>query len=116
MLERRNHFQCVNLCYLHIIEKAGKLTSWSQPAVATTSNRFHLLVVFVSMAEQQPVALKARRGSGFYEIFCIFANMSCLCIHLVTLFNLPGKKKLSWIFFFYVVKYRFSVIPKCLFR
>ena len=27
-----------------------------------------------------------------------------------------AKKKLSWNFFFYVVKYRFSVIPKCLFR
>ena len=44
--------------------------------------------------------VKARRGSGFYEIFCIFANMSCLCIHLVTLFNLPCKKKLSWNLFF----------------
>ena len=43
---------------------------------------------------------KARRGSGFDEIFCIFANMSCLCIHLVTLFNLPCKKNLSWNFFF----------------
>ena len=32
----------------------------------------------------------SRRGSGFYEMFCIFAKkMSCLCIHLVTLFNLP---------------------------
>ena len=35
--------------------------------------------------------VKVRPGSGFYEIFCIFANMSCLCIHLVTLFNLPWK-------------------------
>ena len=35
--------------------------------------------------------IKARRGYGFYDIFCIFANMSCLCIHLVTLFNLPCK-------------------------
>ena len=40
------------------------------------------------------IHLKARRGSGFDEIFCIFANMSCLCIHLVTLFNLPCKKKI----------------------
>ena len=37
------------------------------------------------------ILFKARPGSGFYEIFCIFANMSCLCIHLVTLFNLPCK-------------------------
>ena len=35
--------------------------------------------------------VKARRGSGFYEIVCIFANMSCLHIHLVTLFNLSCK-------------------------
>ena len=35
--------------------------------------------------------VKARRGSGFSEMFCIFANVSCLCIHLVTLFNLPCK-------------------------
>ena len=42
--------------------------------------------------------IKARRGSGFYEIFCIFANMR----YLVTLFNfnLPCKKNLSWNFFF----------------
>ena len=45
-------------------------------------------------------ALKARRGSGFDEIFCIFANMSCLCIHLVTLFNLPCKKKIVMEFLF----------------
>ena len=38
-----------------------------------------------------PWDIKARPGSGFYEIFCIFANVSCLCIHLVTLFNLPCK-------------------------
>ena len=50
---------------------------------------------------------KARRGSGFYEIFCIFANMSCLCIHLVTLFNLPCKNILSWNKLFYVIKLRF---------
>ena len=37
------------------------------------------------------LTIKARPGSGFYEIFCIFANMSCLCIHLVRLFNLPCK-------------------------
>ena len=60
--------------------------------------------------------IKVRRGSGFDDIFCIFANMSCLCIHLVTLFNLPCKKKIVMEFFFYVVKYRFSIIPKCLFR
>ena len=35
------------------------------------------------------LTIKARPGSGFYEIFCIFANISCLCIHLVRLFNLP---------------------------
>ena len=35
--------------------------------------------------------IKAKPGSGFYEMFCIFANMSCLCIHLVILFNLPCK-------------------------
>ena len=72
-----------------------------------------------SMARHKKCTLqifKARRGSGFDDIFCIFANMSCLCIHLVTLFNLPCKKKISWNFFFYVVKYRFSIIPKCLFR
>ena len=50
---------------------------------------------------------KARRGSGFYEIFCIFANMSCLCIHLVKLFNLPCKNFLSWNKLFYVIKHRF---------
>ena len=61
-------------------------------------------------------SLKARRGSGFDEIVCIFANMSCLCIHLVTLFNLPCKKKFVMEFFLYVVKYCFSIIPKCLFR
>ena len=42
---------------------------------------------------------KARRGSGFYEIFFIFANMSCLCIHLVTLFNLRCKKIVMEFFF-----------------
>ena len=47
-----------------------------------------------------PLILKARRGSGFYEMFCIFANMSCLCIHLVTLFNFPCKKKIVMEFFF----------------
>ena len=47
-----------------------------------------------------PCTFKARRGSGFDEIFCIFANMSCLCIHLVTLFNLPCKKKIVMEFFF----------------
>ena len=44
--------------------------------------------------------IKVRRGSGFDEMFCIFANMSCLCIHLVTLFNLPWKKKIVMEFFF----------------
>ena len=44
---------------------------------------------------------KARRGSGFYEMFCIFANYELFMY--------------SWNFF-YVVKYRFSIIPKCLFR
>ena len=56
--------------------------------------------------------VKARRGSGFYEIFCIFANMSCLCIHLVTLFNLPGKKKIVMEFFFLCRKISFFHHPK----
>ena len=55
---------------------------------------------------------KARRGSGFYEIFCIFANMSCLCIHLVTFFNLPGKKKIVMEFFFLCRKISFFRHPK----
>ena len=56
--------------------------------------------------------LKARRGSGFDEIFCIFANMSCLCIHLVTLFNLPCKKKIVMKFFFLCRKISFFHHPK----
>ena len=60
--------------------------------------------------------LEVRPGSGFYQFSCILGNMSCLCIHLVTLFNLPCKKKIAWNFFFYVLKYGFSIIPKCLFR
>ena len=44
--------------------------------------------------------LKVRPGSGlFYQFSCIFGNMSCLCIHLVTLFNLPCKKKFIEFFF-----------------
>ena len=35
--------------------------------------------------------LRRDESLDFHEIFCIFANMSCLCIHLVTLFNLPCK-------------------------
>ena len=53
-----------------------------------------------------------RRGSGFDEIFCIFANMSCLCIHLVTLFNLPCKKKFVMEFFFLCRKISFFHHPK----
>ena len=45
----------------------------------------------VKMPEFCLFLIKARRGSGFYEMFCIFPNMSCLRIHLVTLFNLPCK-------------------------
>ena len=56
--------------------------------------------------------LKARRGSGCYEIFCIFANMSCLCIHLVTLFNLPGKKKFVMEIFSLCRKISFFRHPK----
>ena len=55
---------------------------------------------------------KARRGSGFDEIFCIFANMSCLCIHLVTLFNLPCKKKKFMELFFLCRKISFFHHPK----
>ena len=36
--------------------------------------------------------VKARPGSGFYEIFCIFANMSCLCIHLCHIIQLALQK------------------------
>ena len=63
-----------------------------------------------------PPTIKVRPGSGFYQFSCILGNMSCLCIHLVTLFNLPCKKKKFIEFFFYVLKYRFSIIPKWLFR
>ena len=58
------------------------------------------------------VHFKARGGSGLYEIFCIYANMSCLCIHLVTLFNLPGKKKIVMEFFFLCRKISFFRHPK----
>ena len=56
--------------------------------------------------------VKVRRGSGFDDIFCIFANMSCLCIHLVTLFNLPCKKKFVMEFFFLCRKISFFHHPK----
>ena len=42
---------------------------------------------------------KVRLGSGFYQFSCILGNMSCLCIHFVTLFNLPCKKKIVMEFF-----------------
>ena len=58
--------------------------------------RVHAHVKYFTLAS---TSFKARRGSGFDDIFCIFANMSCLCIHLVTLFNLPCKTKLSLNFF-----------------
>ena len=54
---------------------------------------------FASTAPVFVTIFKARRGSGFYEIVCIFANMSCLCIHLVTLLNLPCKEKFVMEFF-----------------
>ena len=60
----------------------------------------------------QILGIKVRPGSGFYQFSCILGNMSCLCIHLVTLFNLPCQKKNFIEFFFYVLKYRFSIIPK----
>ena len=72
----------------------GKSTSVSgDPRKQTKKNakkrefpqRKREVVIYVVCGE----SFKARRGSGFYEIVCIFANMSCLCIHLVTLFNLP---------------------------
>ena len=49
------------------------------------------------------ISLKVRPGSGFYQFSCILGNMSCLCIHLVTLFNLPCKKKKIIEFFFYIL-------------
>ena len=38
------------------------------------------------------IEFKVRPGSGFYQFPCILGHMSCLCIHLVTLFKLPCKK------------------------
>ena len=74
------------------------------------TDRDFLLIIF------RELAFKVRPGSGIYQFPCILGNMSCLCIHLVTLLNLPCKKKKFIEFFFYVLKYRFSIIPKCLFR
>ena len=43
--------------------------------------------------------LRRDEGLDFMKFSVLFANMSCLCIHLVTLFNLPGKKKCVMEFF-----------------
>ena len=53
------------------------------------------IVVYIIILKYMHKALKVRPGSGFYQFSCILGNMSCLCIHLVTLFNLPCKKKIS---------------------
>ena len=60
----------------------------SAPLKSGNTIKTKIIIIIINITS---IALKARRGSGFYEIFCLFANMSCLFIHLVTLFNLPCK-------------------------
>ena len=60
-----------------------------------------------------PEALRRDEGLDFvkFSVYLLII-MSCLCIHLVTLFNLPGKKKIVMEFFFLCRKISFFRHPK----
>ena len=98
------HFRCSASemfanCNIHSLDAMRRTCIYSFIQRLKCSSNV-IITCFMSSTFIQKCAIwnhwfKVRPGSGFYQFSCILGNMSCLCIHLVTLFNLPCKKKIS---------------------